>query len=567
MRGFRSFLIIATLLTFLSPAKAVEIPDVRFDGNAQFLAEHPGKDYLGAWFTDSSWRAIQTPSYLNKEDAPISDPLCQSVTECDGHQLSMVANLGFCHDAAENNCIENVIATESSGKNIPYTNQRYFPASQELVFRGKPESQVPNGSTPSVVQFPGLVNGSGETNYAIAAYVLRRFTLNADGSANYSDPLFLSSIIPVQLVSGDYVPRKMSKNSGGLNYSEWDKEVNCAVVEIGICGEPTSFPKDISFSLKLRLNQVFYGWLHGRLTGGQIKSTYLGGNNYSIEISGKPSAIPDVVAAVKSNDAPTKLLQDTFGFNSLANVSSSSLPLTAVFAPVRGTYTYNGFLNWLPYMTGKAAAMPSVWAVRNITKDQVLASSGDKALNCLIAASSDSKNNGIVGYVNTNATSYMSGPPTYNAVDQSLEYKVAAPHFTTDGSEFQGLYSLQIRADTARCIFNLSDAPVKATVSVTSSDGIEQTVATSVNLKDDFYYFQASGFHFSAPTIKLKLFNSAAAPSASPTPTASTSPSKDVSQVRPTAPRKIIVFNCVKGKMVKKVSGVNPKCPSGYKKA
>jgi hypothetical protein len=195
-----------------------------------------------------------------------------------------------------------------------------------------------------------------------------------------------------------------------------------------------------------------------------------------------------------------------------------------------------------------------VWSVRNITKDQAVASAGDQALKCLVQTAMASGNNGIAGFVNTNATSYMSGPPTYNSADQSLTYQVAAPHYTTDGSEFQGLYSLQIRADTARCIFNLTDAPVKATVSVTSSDGVEQTVATSVNLKDDFYYFQASGFHFSAPSIKLKLVNTAAA-------TATPVPSK------PLAPALPVAIKCVKGKLIKKVLGANAKCPSGYKKA
>jgi hypothetical protein len=41
-----------------------------------------------------------------------------------------------------------------------------------------------------------------------------------------------------------------------------------------------------------------------------------------------------------------------------------------------------------------------------------------------------------------------------------------------------------------------------------------------------------------------------------PTPTPTNKP----------APRKTITITCIKGKSIKKVSGVNPKCPSGYKK-
>ncbi len=572
MRVKRFAVVVALALISTAPAIAASTPDEQFDPWPQLQQENPGLATgatLGAIFGDFGNLAGETPSYLNKEDVPLRDatPLCKSEEECIGHQVSMVANLGFCHDANEKNCIQDVVATTSSGEKIEYKNQKYFPAAQELVFKGNPGAQAPNGSTPSVVQFPKITNSAGTIDYAINVYVIDRFTHNLDGSGSYFDPGFLASINAVELVKGSYTPRVAQLTPNGFDPEALSRNSECIVMEIGICGKPVPMPRDVSFSLTLRLNQTFYGWLHGRLNGGTIVSKDVGNRNYVVEISGKPSQVPVAMGVVAAKDAPTKLLQDSWGVQSIEALQKYSKPFVSTFAPVRGTYTYNGFLNWLPFLKDKAVAMPTVWSVRNITKDQAVATAGDQALKCLVKTAMASGNNGIAGFVNTNATSYMSGPPTYNSADQSLSYQVAAPHFTTDGSEFQGLYSLQIRADTARCIFNLSDAPVKATVSVTSSDGIEQTVATSVNLKDDFYYFQASGFHFSAPTIKLKLFNSAAVPSASPTPTASTSPSKDVSQVRPTAPRKIIVFNCVKGKVVKKVSGVNPKCPSGYKKA
>jgi hypothetical protein len=45
----------------------------------------------------------------------------------------------------------------------------------------------------------------------------------------------------------------------------------------------------------------------------------------------------------------------------------------------------------------------------------------------------------------------------------------------------------------------------------------------------------------------------------------STEPSKQVAPVKKTI-IKVKVIKCVKGKMRKKVSGSNPKCPTGYKK-
>jgi hypothetical protein len=70
----------------------------------------------------------------------------------------------------------------------------------------------------------------------------------------------------------------------------------------------------------------------------------------------------------------------------------------------------------------------------------------------------------------------------------------------------------------------------------------------------------AAGFTFSTPKIKVKLSQEVAAP----TPTAS--PSATPSTVaKPVAAKKSSI-NCVKGKTTKKVTAVNPKCPTGYKK-
>jgi hypothetical protein len=204
-------------------------------------------------------------------------------------------------------------------------------------------------------------------------------------------------------------------------------------------------------------------------------------------------------------------------------------------------------------MNQTAVAMPKVWSVRAIQKDQMGDSANSDKLKCLVNSAASGKTGGMVGFLNTNATSYISGPPVYNPTDQSLEYKVAAPHYAKDGSEFQGIYTLQIRKDAAQCRFGLSDSPVKATISVTSSDGQQQTVTTSMSEKDSFYYFQASGFHFSAPTIKIKLENDSTPKTSVPASTPK--------------PAVLIGIKCVKGKLIKKVVGLHPRCPAGYKKA
>ena len=92
------------------------------------------------------------------------------------------------------------------------------------------------------------------------------------------------------------------------------------------------------------------------------------------------------------------------------------------------------------------------------------------------------------------------------------------------------------------------------------ADGTEQTIATESVREDkkrEWLFLSAQNFTFSAPTIKVKLVQEKPL---SPTKTAG----KEAVPVKKTVP-KLKVINCVKGKISKKVSGSNPKCPSGYK--
>jgi hypothetical protein len=77
-----------------------------------------------------------------------------------------------------------------------------------------------------------------------------------------------------------------------------------------------------------------------------------------------------------------------------------------------------------------------------------------------------------------------------------------------------------------------------------------------VSEKDGFLKLQADNFTFSSPTIKVKFSQTS---EVKPTPAAVIAPVEVI-------PKKILSITCVKGKITKKISGVSPKCPSGYKK-
>jgi len=225
------------------------------------------------------------------------------------------------------------------------------------------------------------------------------------------------------------------------------------------------------------------------------------------------------------------------------------------------------FSLWIPYIKDKANANPKMWLFGSLTPERLIDSA--RGLGTASACLTNAK--GLTGIVTTNATIYNGAMPTFSASDGVLNYKVSAPHYAADGSDFQGSYDLVLRSDIARCIYQFSSAPISATVNVTSSDGGVQRVASTVlSESKGWLHLGAYGFGFSAPTVKMKLIQEKETPVVvtvpSPTPVAAPiAPAPVIAKVISPAPASKTI-TCVKGKTTKKVSGIKPVCPAGYKK-
>jgi hypothetical protein len=164
------------------------------------------------------------------------------------------------------------------------------------------------------------------------------------------------------------------------------------------------------------------------------------------------------------------------------------------------------------------------------------------------------------GYTVQAWNSEAAGTPYWDKATDSLNFGVIAPHLKVNGEQNTGFFTLWAAEDFIKCRWpenTLIGAP-KITVEVLNPDGTAQIAVTSVRQANKTLYFSASGFHYSSPTIRVKAEK--AAPVVTPTPSASPSPT-----TKPVAtPKKTIT--CIKGKSSKKVTAVNPKCPSGWKK-
>ena len=201
-----------------------------------------------------------------------------------------------------------------------------------------------------------------------------------------------------------------------------------------------------------------------------------------------------------------------------------------------------------PFIAKEAVSLSSMWK---------LVGAGN--LNLQRFNSSECISSGkIDGILATNATQYSPTPPIYLESSQELSYQLAAPHFKSSNEEFKGSYSLVVSEKLAKCIWGNSPTNASARISILNSEGTSSVVTQSLKQQTGFYYFNINGFGFSAPTIRIKLTQDALA--TAPTPSATPS----IAAVKPVAAKKVI--SCVKGKVTKKVTGTNPKCPSGYKK-
>jgi hypothetical protein len=318
-----------------------------------------------------------------------------------------------------------------------------------------------------------------------------------------------------------------------------------------------SFGNISGIKVKVRvkiLKQILNGWVHSRTSNPEISYGVDSSFREFVEFSGAPLSVPTAEAIM---DAKQYLsVWDNPYMKARLNGAPASLPdsrsLGGMWPSTSGIE--GGELKmwsaYEPYFLETAASISSLWKI-----------TGEGNLNLQKFNSSECVSEGkIDGILATNATQYSPTPPTFIESSQELSYQLAAPHFKVAAEEFKGTYSLVISQKLARCIWGNSLTNASAKVSILGSDGKTSVTTQTLKASLGFYYFNISGFGFSAPTIRVKLAQNSGpaaltlAEGKVPTANAQNSSAKKSS------------ITCIKGKTIKKVTAVKPKCPSGYKK-
>ena len=516
-----------------------------------------------------SLNATHTVASVSGKDVTLAgtypDPLASTAVtsgtisrDCSTGNIWYKSVLKSCVDQADVDCIEGVYAQNGTNAEAAGVFDQLYPARGAEDF-ASPSLGVPAGGPSSLFTFSGSPHSNGN-KYAVT--VTLTGTKSANGTVN--PPSFFASVTPVSIFTTDcYTPNSgdgdsycMDSHNGGIAHDRgsgyrcimWDNvesntDSDTRIThgdgngDISTCAKKHAFPANTKFKVDIRLSQTPKGWFHGRMASPEIT---LGSTGSVTNLSIKAGSVGvPAIGASGPYASFSQGVKDWFTQNCTSSDINQRLCGTRLSASqdwsdpfVRNAevspnpYSALSFSQlelWKAFFDDSASAVPTNWNVRTLS-DSEMGSAG----SCITGAT------GVTGVVTTNSTMYSQGPPTYSSSTGTLDYQVAAPHFLNDGvTEFLGDYNLLVREDVAQCLYGFTGTDITSSVSVVDTSGATKDAVTSLTRVDGFYKFSASGFTFSAPTIKAKLqaVQSASAPAPAVEVPAVTVPAVDVPAV------------------------------------
>lgn len=514
----------------------------------------------------------------------LSDPACTFTA-------TIYAILPYCQSAAEANCVESLTVTTPR---VTSGNANFLRTVGTKAFEADLANGIPAGANWSLFEVPALKSAGLQSTFGVKVRVelqkIPTLGVKAKSFSAVVTPYELGTTSEPDAVLSNYInPLGQSaiRGSGG--------DPECLWVKAGECGRKKPFPADATISVKIHIGNYLTSWLHGRLSEPAVSIQPLDQRQNVLTVSGKPVEVPGV-----KGTAITEVIQGKTPLSDGGVVKFSSAQ----------DQSLEQFLFFEKFFANKATVLDEVWSFRSLGLESIASAASDtlglsnplEALNSVLngGSASGAINNpltsgntsisdltglgasaakcvpeasqivgailgtdsvsSLIGLVTTNSLTYAPGPPRYS--DGFLNYKVAGLHKNPNDSIFQGSYDLVMSSKIARCIYGFEGAgPLYATVSIINSDGSENILASeSVKEEGGWLRLKARGFTFSNPTLKIKLSQNTVSAPSSPTRNASESPAKSPNKAKRTT------LTCTKGKSIKKVSGVTPKCPAGFRK-
>ena len=514
------------------------------------------------------------------------DPKCSN-------SLTAYVILPVCKSLSEANCVE---ALSIATAKVPQSNATFVKTIGTQSFAANVSQELPAGSNWSLFEFPALAAAGEVSKYSVKVKVdFQKFPI-----IGLKPKAFSATVVPY--ASGTTSMRDIAMYEwvnplGVATVSGNSGDPKCIWTENGTCGVEVAFPKDAKVKLTIHLGNYLTSWLHGRLTEPTVDISAITQTQNRLVVEAAPVMTPSAKALVPSTEVSPNIankFRDPSGYLQPGEIS--------MMTTASSDGALKNFLNFEKFFADKATSLTDTWSFRSINPLEAASGAfagfggfggasdstglGASAAKCLPQASSifgaiagANSTTALIGMVTTNSLTYESGPPKFE--DGYLNYKVAGVHSNPDGSDFIGKYDLVMDGAIARCLYGFgAKVPISATVSIVSTDAGSRVQSTLFKDDGNWIRLGAYGFTFSSPTLKIKLAQGGAADPAkvavkeeSPAVPVKVEPKQEVatSNAAPAAPaevKKIITksISCVKGKIVRKISGTNPKCPAGFKK-
>ena len=460
-----------------------------------------------------------------------SESLCsgyQSTGDCQygapGETAAANIVLPVCTSPSQTDCIVSVSVGSSAAALQPAT---FIRQTQGASVTADPTYGLPAGSTIGLWSST-VPSGGGTTTYAASV------SLNYLFSGGHFVPRFMAaSIQPYSVISGSQfstpsVFEVTDPTTGRLLVAWSATPQSCAWEESGLCGVRQDLSPGTVASMTIRLTNQVGGWFFGRMQNPTMSVSKFDSATNVLTVTAGSVQVPELeLTSPYPNIAP-----DFQKF--IAGLSPPRQPsggFYLVSGPTLGS-AFSAIGDLRSDATDTSTAVVNVWSFNSI---------GLSAGNSCMADTSL-----IDGMVTTNAMAYSGAVPTFN--NGYLSYQVAGMHYLPGGSLTPGSYDLIMADSVARCLYNFSNAPISATVSITNDSSGNQNVATT-NVTDinGWLHVSALGFTFSDPIIQVHLTEQAVS--------------------KPPVTKVSIVCVSIKNPRLKKrIVGVHPRCPAGYKR-
>lgn len=386
------------------------------------------------------------------------DQLCETLGESPCSNLSTdIFNgsyvLPVCTTAAQILCLDTVNIYK--GAVAKATLIRQIDAPTAKVDAASVAAGIPAGGATT------LWTGADGKTYAVSVEVQVQIT-NGKLVAN----TFSAVVNPYTLTTGSYTAAKITK-VGSKTYIDDQRELNCAWVEAGTCGELQDFDLATRVGLTFRLGKPTEQFLSARLAKPTLAVAKAAGTNQiSLSVDGAPVAVQQLSLKLSTAKVP-------------AGLSVGGAP--------KGMFDYS--LDTTKNVTAlrtsagnKASGVRTFWSVTNQDDTRITQPTKCKAAS------------GIAGLVATDAMIADNFNPTRSAgvLKQTINGMLNNP----DGKADSGSFDLVLADDFARCTFGLlkggtlkgsvsgGKAVIKSTTGwfSTSLSGIKYGASTTLNV-------------------------------------------------------------------------------------